>query len=60
MIWRVLLCAVTVLLAQTADPRQARARLADANPAPGAEQLKAVRSDRITRALRSPTICGRS
>lgn len=54
MILHVLLCAATVLLVQTADLRQPRMRLAEANPTPGSTELQAVRSDRVTRALRSP------
>jgi len=54
MTWRVLLCAVTVLLGQIPAERLQRMRLAEANPIPGSTQLQAVRSDRITRALRSP------
>src|SRR5258705_7319888 len=51
---RVLLCAATLLLGQTLENRDQRLRLAAATPDPTAERLKAVRSDRITRALRSP------
>jgi hypothetical protein len=54
MIWRVLLCAVTVVLGQIPAERQQRMRLAEANPTPSSMELQAVRSDRLTRALRSP------
>ena len=54
MFCRVLLCAVTVLLGQIPAEREQRMRLAEANPTPGSTELQAVRSDRITRALRSP------
>ena len=62
MIRPILLCAVTLLLGQTAtmlpvQPAQAseaRRRLAMSIPDPGALDLGAVHSGRITRALRSP------
>src|SRR5437667_3042138 len=54
MTWRVLFCAATLLLAQTPESPDQRARLAAATPDPTAEQLQAVRTDRITHALRSP------
>lgn len=50
----VLWCAVTLVLAQAAEPRDERMRLALAAPEPNAEQLKAVSSARITAALQSP------
>ena len=54
MIWRVALCAVMLGLGQSADQGRARMRLAERNAIPGSTDLGAVRSARITRALRSP------
>jgi hypothetical protein len=54
---RLVLCgAITFLLGQAVDPREQRIRLAQAaltTPDPTAEQLRAVRSARITAALQS-------
>ena len=51
---RILLCATTLLLWQVADSRDQRIRLALATPEVSAEELRAIHSDRINAALRSP------
>src|SRR6478735_7323657 len=51
---RILLCATALLLAQAADPRDQRIRLAVSLAEVSAEQLAGVHSDRISAALRSP------
>lgn len=52
--WHVLLVSAGLLFGQGADGRQQRARLALASAEPRVEDLMALRTDRIDRALRSP------
>jgi hypothetical protein len=51
---RSLICAATLLFAQAPDTHDARMRLAAQDPRPNAEDLKALHTHTIARALQSP------